>query len=317
MLPLGTVSIVQTFAAQLRGKGDLPAAYRHAHHGLLLSLLSSAPFLAAIPFLDRAVSAIGVAPEVQAPMAAYLAVRVLSVPAMLGLEALGGWYGGLGNTRVALLGGLLTMTANLAGNALLILPRFGLPGYGVVGAAWASTIASWVGFVAVLGLFRRGIGHDLPRASFAFVPEELRRVLRFGLPSGLNYFVEFTAFVAFINVVVGHLGTPTLAAFNIVLQVNSVSFMPAIGVASAGAILCGEAIGRGDREAVPAIVQLTLRITTAWMLAMAAVYVLAPRAILSLFDGGGVASIAMLETGATMLALSALWQLFDAIAMTH
>ena len=73
--------------------------------------------------------------------------------------------------------------------------------------------------------------------------QELWRVLRFGLPNGVNWFLEFAAFVLFINVVVAHLGTTVLAAFNVVMQINSISFMPAFGVSSAGAIFVGEATG--------------------------------------------------------------------------
>ncbi|MFQ5653230.1 MAG: glycine betaine ABC transporter substrate-binding protein, partial [Planctomycetota bacterium] len=45
-----------------------------------------------------------------------------------------------------------------------------------------------------------------------------------------------------------NIGTATLAAMMVVFNVNSVSFMPAFGLASAGAILCGQAIGRGEPD---------------------------------------------------------------------
>jgi MATE family multidrug resistance protein len=77
---------------------------------------------------------------------------------------------------------------------------------------------------------------------------ELARVVRFGLPNGLKWFLEFAAFQLFVNVVLSNLGDQTVAALNavLVLAVNTVGFMPALGLASAGAILAGQAIGRGD-----------------------------------------------------------------------
>src|SRR5690606_29379913 len=201
------------------------------------------------------------------------------------------------------------MVTNVALNYVLIEPRFGLPGYGVVGAAWASVLATTLGFAGFLGCFFLRIGHEVPRTRLVFQRSELYRMLRFGLPTGFNYFLEFAAFAFFINVIVGHLGTATLAAFNVVFQLNMISFMPAFGVASAGAILVGEAIGGGKSERVVPLTLLTLKFTTAWMFAVGAVYILMPRPFIELFEPPGQSGLDLLEVGTIMLALSGVWQL--------
>ena len=38
-----------------------------------------------------------------------MAIRMLSVGAVVGVEALGNWYGGLGNTWMQMIAGLITM----------------------------------------------------------------------------------------------------------------------------------------------------------------------------------------------------------------
>src|SRR5690606_35998278 len=147
---------------------------------------------------------------------------------------------------------------------------------------------------------------------------ELLRVVRFGLPNGVNWFLEFAAFMLFVNVVVAHLGTTVLAALNVVMQINSIAFMPAFGLSSAGAILVGEAIGRRAHDEVWPIVRRTAAIALGWMGAVAVSYALAPEFFFSWFgpknapDGGE----ALMAVGATMLVLSSTWQLFDASAMT-
>ncbi len=249
-------------------------------------------------------------------MEAYICVRLYSVVALVGTEALGNWYGGLGNTRMALIASVLTMVSNVFLNYLLIEPRWGLPGYGAVGAAWASSMATALGFAVLLACFLTRRGHDVPKARLDFRWPELGRMLRFGLPSGINYFLEFAAFALFINVVVGHLGTTTLAAFNIVFQLNMLSFMPAFGVASAGAILVGEAIGRGQPERVRGLTWLSLRFAGGWMLGVGIVYISFPGAFIRLFAPTDVATGQLIEVGVLMLGLSGVWQLFDAITMT-
>jgi len=316
MLPLGSMFILQSFAAQLRGKGDLVAVGRYAHYGLFLSVVAGAIGFCVVPLIGFGLGLIGYEPAVERDMEAYISVRLYSVAMLVGTEALGNWYGGLGNTRMALVASVLTMVSNVLLNYLLIEPHWGLPGYGAVGAAWASTVATTLGFLVLLVCFLKRIGHEVPKAPLDFRWPEFARMLRFGLPGGINYFLEFAAFALFINVVVGHLGTTTLAAFNVVFQLNMLSFMPAFGVASAGAILVGEAIGRGQPERVRGLTWLALRFTAGWMLAVGLVYILMPAPFIQLFAPADVAADELMQVGALMLALSGVWQLFDAIAMT-
>jgi len=292
MLPMGTVFIVQSFAAQLAGRGDLLSARRYAHYGLIIAAAAGVLTALAIPFTPRILAPLGYAPAVHADMSRYMAVRLLSVAAAVGVEALGNWYGGLGNTRMSMTIGVITMLANLLGNYALIQPRFGLPGYGATGAALASTIATWLGFAVLLFAFARGYGYTRPtlRAALGLRRVELMRVLRFGVPNGVNWFLEFAAFALFINVVVGGLGTSVLAAMNVVFQVNSISFMPAFGMASASAILVGNAIGAGAREQVAAIVRRALIASCVWMGSVGLVYFLTPRTLIGLFSPKGTSA---------------------------
>jgi MATE family multidrug resistance protein len=140
-------------------------------------------------------------------------------------------------------------------------------------------------------------------------------VIRFGLPNGLNWFLEFAAFQLFVNGVLASLGDEPVAALNAVIAVNSISFMPAFGLASAGAILAGQAIGRGDRHLVWPQVKITLACTMSWMGLIGLLYFVAPHRVLSLFDSAGK-SPNLVTLGTAMLAISAAWQLFDAVAMT-
>jgi MATE family multidrug resistance protein len=141
-------------------------------------------------------------------------------------------------------------------------------------------------------------------------------VLRFGLPNGINWFLEFAAFMLFINIVVGHLGTTTLAAMNVVMQINSISFMPAFGVASSGAILVGEAIGRRRYDEVWPIVRLTGFVASVWMGSVGLLYVAAPDSLFGLFRPRDVPAETLMAIGALMLSLSSIWQLFDALSLT-
>ena len=316
IFPMGIAFIVQSFVAQWVGRGDRAATRSYAWYGLAIALVSAVVAGAAIPWVAPILRHTQYSPEVQRSMASYMAIRLLSVGAAVGIEALGNWYGGLGNTRMQMIAGVITMVFAIALNAVLIPGRFGAPALGVDGAAVASVIGTWAGFAFLAVAFWRRWGSNAAGSGpVHFSRREMFRVVRFGLPNGLNWLLEFTAFQAFVNVVVAGLGDTTVAALNVVIAVNSIAFMPAFGLASAGAILAAQSIGKGDRGAVWPQVKLTFACCAAWECAIAAVYLIAPRSVIGLFtpDGGGSELVAL---GASMLAMSAVWQIFDAAAMT-
>jgi MATE family multidrug resistance protein len=196
---------------------------------------------------------------------------------------------------------------------LLIHGGHGVPALGVRGAAIASIIATGAGFGFVLAAFLRA-GRALPAPGWRW--GEFRRVLRFGLPNGVNWFLEFAAFLFFIDVVFARMGTAALAALMAVLQLNSIAFMPAFGLANAGAIHVGQAIGAGQPDAVRALVRRTMLVAAGWMALVGAGYALTPRLLLAPFSPGSLAErTGFLAVGVPLLWVAVAWQLFDAATM--
>jgi MATE family multidrug resistance protein len=315
ILPMGTVFIVGSFSSQLLGRDDLAGARRYGFYGLAIAAAAQILCAALVPALPWALGALELAPGVRDAMVAYMAIRLVSGGAAVGLEALASYYGGLGNTARPMRAQLAAMVLNVIGNWLLIDGRLGLPALGVRGAALASALSTGAAFLGLLAVFLaegRAIGAVIPRLS----GRELWRTLRFGLPAGLNWFFEFASFIFFVDVVVAGLGTTALAALMAVIQISSASFMPAFALASAGAILVGQAIGAGARDEVPRLVRLTFVAAAAWECAVGVLYVAAPGLLFAPFARGPdpAQAAALLAIGARMLALSAAWQVFDAAA---
>jgi MATE family multidrug resistance protein len=316
ILPMGMAFIVQSFAAQLLGKDDLDGARRYGWYGLILAALTGVLTLVGMPAVAPALSFTPYTANVQALMSEYIELRLLSAMAVVGFEAIGNWYGGLGNTRIQMLGSLIMMVANVGLNALLIEGRLGCPALGVAGAAIASTIASWLGFVILLVLFVRRHAFAGTRTPTRLRLPEFVRMLRFGLPHGLNWFLEFAAFLVFIDVIVAEVGTVVVAALMVVSQVNSIAYMPSFGLASSGAIMAGQAVGRGRHDEVAAVLRLTMRTAIAWQLAVGLFYVALPSTIMQWFAPRGDDASTLVAVGAPLLAMSAAWQLFDAMALS-
>ncbi len=316
ILPMGTIFIIQSLASQLKGKGDYAAARRYAYYGLIVTLITGVLAIVATDAVDPLLRLLDLEPVVHALMCDYLVIRLFAVLPLLGIEVLGSWYGGLGNTHMYMASGIVAMVVNVFCNWLLIQGNWGAPALGVQGAAYASVIASWVSFVGVLALF----------ASQRYVPEkvtgplklrmhEMLRMLRFGIPNGINWFLEFAAFTLFINVVVADLGTTVLAATMAVMAVNSVSAMPGFGITSSGAILVGQAIGAGLFAQVRVVVKRTVVMAMVWQGFVGLLYLVFPGFVMSLF-APEIGTGELLEVATVLLMISVAWQLFDAIGMT-
>ncbi|MDC0673944.1 MATE family efflux transporter [Nannocystis radixulma] len=334
VLPMGITFIVQSYAAQLAGQGDLASARRYAWYGLWLAVLAMIAGVAAIPAIDPLLSLTGHAPAVREVMADYMSIRMVSAGVVVGTEALGNWFAGLGNTQVAMRASVTAMVVNIVINWILIYGNLGAPALGVQGAAWASVLASVAGFAVACHAFWRArkqtavdpatigpVEHAVPVLAASsdgrLNAREFSRMMRFGLPNGLNWFLEFAAFLIFINVVLAELGTVAVAALMAVSAVNSVSFMPAFGLASAGAVLVGQAIGGGRHDQVPRLVRQTFSVAACWQGLVGLLYFAIPVPLMMIFARDEIAgSSQVVVLGAQLLAISAVWQLLDAAVMT-
>jgi MATE family multidrug resistance protein len=313
ILPMGVVFIVSSFTSQLHGMGDATGARRYAWYGLGVAAVTQVVGVAALPAVGSLLGLLDLAPDVRSLMTDYLVIRLWSGGAAIGLEALGNYYGGLGNTRRPMLAQVAAMVLNLGGNWLLIDGHLGLPALGVAGAALASSVSTGLAFLGLLaGFWLEGRALRAGRTSLRLA--ELVRMLRFGLPSGFNWFFEFFAFNFFVTVIVAGLGTTSLAALMAVFQVNSIAFMPSFGMASAGAILVGQAIGAGRKDEVPPLVWLTFRVCAAWQALVGLVYLLVPGLVFAPFAVDPVTGPALMATGQRMLMISTAWLVFDAAA---
>lgn len=310
ILPMGTVFIVGSFSAQFFGKGDLVGARRYGYYGLLVALATQVFAVLGIVVTPTVLSWLPYASDVQTLMTDYMVIRLLSAGPAIAMEALGSYYGGLGDTRRAMRANIFAMGLNVVLCWVLINGNLGAPAMGVKGAAWANVLAT----TAACGLFLYWFFAERIGAH-GLSAKEFRRMLRFGLPSGFNWFFEFFAFNGFINVVMAGLGTTSLAAMMSVLQINSMSFMPAFGLASAGAVLAGQAIGMKRHDDVGKVLRITLIATCVWQGAVGLLYLLVPKLLMRPFAADEATQGLLFEVGARMLMVSAAWQLFDATAM--
>jgi MATE family multidrug resistance protein len=170
-----------------------------------------------------------------------------------------------------------TTVVNLVLDYALIFGRWGFPELGIRGAAIATVAAGVFSLLVFFCLLISGEkdGRYHTRRGWRFERDLFGRLLRFGFPSGMQFFLEIAGFTGFV-LVVGRLGTTSLAATNIAFNINTLAFMPMIGCGIAISVLVGQYLGAQKPDLAQRAVYSGFHLTFVYMAAIAAAYGLAP-----------------------------------------
>jgi MATE family multidrug resistance protein len=114
---------------------------------------------------------------------------------------------------------------------------------------------------------------------------------------------------ALATVLAGMLDPISSASHQIALNIAGVAFMVPLGIASAGAVRVGHAVGAGDPHRAAASGWTAIALGTAFMVASGSLFFIAPRWLIGLFT----TDAAVLALGTSLLYIAAVFQLFDGI----
>lgn len=145
----------------------------------------------------------------------------------------------------ALRASIITVLANVVLDYLLIFGNLGFPAMGTAGAALASSIASFIGLTYYFSL---NIRLKLAKFQLRTVNmADIRKQLHLSAPEMASSLLDYSG-TALLFSLMGSLSTYALAAGRINFLLVTVLFVIAMGVAFAVQILCGHALGTGDKN---------------------------------------------------------------------
>lgn len=246
----------------------------------------------------------------------YLRIAGLGMVPALVVMVLKSYLSALGRAGMVLWTTLAAAGLNVVLNWALIFGHWGAPELGLRGAALASLGAQMISLV-VIGLY--AARHPALRRFHLF--QRLWRpdwpafwqVARLGLPVGLTSVAEGSLFNA-AAVMMGWIGTVELAAHGIAMEVTAITFMLHLGLSNAATVRIGWLKGENDhqamRQAARAGLALSLMVTVGVVIA----YLTLSRQIIGAFiDRADPAAPQILAIGMALLAVGALFQLFDGL----
>ena len=240
---------VTPLVAQSIGAGDRAEAGRFTVTALSISAVGGVVAGAGlISFSDPLLRACGAGADVVESAGTYLRIRALGVPALLVILVGHGAFRGYQDTRTPLIVTLGLNAVNLILDPLLI---FGF-GWGIAGAAWATVVAQWFGAVWFAALF-----FWIRRTEMAIGFGRLRRTALFSLAGAARALIlrnaALLAALTAATVVAARIGTASVAAHQIAMQLWLFMALVIDAFAIAGQAIVGKERGAGDRRVARAV----------------------------------------------------------------
>lgn len=314
---IGTASYTNAFVSQYYGRGKVASVSVAVWQGVWLSLAAGAVLLALTPLGFFIINNSGHAPVVAALEKQYFFILNAGGVIAVTNAALSAFFTGRGKTKVP-------MAVNMAGNALCVLLSwlliFGagpLPALGIRGAGFAAV----AGQLLMLALYLRMIFSPYNRRRYRtarladFHKGLFLRLVKFGAPNGVGFFLDVASFGAFIFLV-GGLDKVSLAASNIIASINMIAFMPVIGLGLAALTLVGKYIGMKKPEVAERVAYTAAKAAAAYALALGLLFVFAPGPFINIFGSGNSPEYAaILARARPVMRVLAVFVLFDAIGM--
>ncbi|MDH5718328.1 MAG: MATE family efflux transporter [Spirochaetia bacterium] len=173
----------------------------------------------------------------------FLQFRFAGILIYLLNSAFIGFFNATGKTKITMISSFAVAISNIILNYVLIFGKFGVPAYGTIGAAIASSLAPITGmlvfliycfqkqFIVYFAIKERKINFSI-----------LKNISRLSFGPAMEGFLMHFAFLIFYRFA-ANISTISVAATNIIVSIMSISFMPGFSFGIAALTLLGQNIG--------------------------------------------------------------------------
>jgi putative MATE family efflux protein len=282
-----TVSIGATaLVARFSGAGDRAAAIRTTHQALLagavMALALTVPIWLAGPTLIALLQLRGEAADL---VWQYVQIIIPVIPLMMLEQIAAACLRGAGDTVGGFAAKSVVNTVTMTVSPLCLLGFGSLPPLGWRGLA-LGTATGYVAGGILLGLMlsRGRAGLKIHRAGFVPDATLIRRLLRIGIPAGIDMLAVLTCHLIYVAII-NSLGTAASAAHGLGLQIEAMSYLPGTAFQVAAATIAGQYLGAGQPNQARRGVLITCLTGCAILTCAACAFVFAGEWLAAFFTG--------------------------------
>lgn len=265
------------------GEKDMPKMKRIAEQNVLLNLFIGVAVMAAAYFGRFWIFNIyEVEASVLADTITYFTIILLGFVPMFLSFAYASILRGSGDTKTPMWTTAAANLMNIIGNYVLITGWGPFPNMGIAGAALStslSRIAATGIYIYVLYFKESDIKLKLKWVMDKHILEPLFRI---SLPGGIEQFLMQLAFVV-AGIFVAKLDTSSEALYRILIQIESLSFMPAVGISIATATLVGKALGEKDHDKASETGMTSAGLGVVWGVLVGLIFIAIPYPLMVIF----------------------------------
>jgi multidrug resistance protein, MATE family len=318
---LGTAGYVNVFIAQYIGANDNKGVGASLWQGIYFSIFGAVLMaLIALPAV-KLFAFIGHDPEIQQLEVIYFRILCYGTGASILGTTLSCFYSGRGLTRNVMLVHIIGTVFNIPLDYAIINGVWGFPELGIQGAALA-TVMSWIliAFIFIVLIFKKKYNERFGVWTVRrFNPELFMRLMKFGIPGGVQFFLDILAFTFFI-LLVGRLGKQELAVTNLVMSINSLSYMPMFGFSMGVSTLVGQAMGGGKPYSAVIAANATAHIALSYVFGLVLLFIFFPTPLIKIFLPADLAPADLkniIDMGIILLRFVAAYLFFDSINIIY
>lgn len=214
------------------------------------------------------------------------------------------FFSGIGETKIIMKAAFAGMLVNIVCNYFLIFGVGPCPRLGVAGAAYGTVTGNIVSTVMLFVVYFGKRYHSLygTRSNLKFNLAQVKELLKRGMPSGVEMFLNMAAFQLMILLFHG-LGAEAATAASIMFNWDMVAYVPLMGLEVASTSLVGRYVGAKSAAAASRSTYSGLKVGWGYSLLIAVLLIFLPGVLADVFRPDVTASaeaIAIFESARPM-----------------
>lgn len=190
---------------------------------------------------------------------------------------------------------------------------------GIAGLAVASIAAHWLMFLSLLGYmlwYRPLREYSLFQTLHRLEPKIVQQLLWVGVPIGIAAVLEYGLYTT-VTFLMGVLGTPVLAAHQVVLQTIMVIFMVPLAMSYAATVRVGQWFGQRNWSQIRQAAFVSIGLAVTFMLVTAIALFIYPRQIIGLYlNLNDPANADVVTVAVSIMSIAAFGQILDGVQRT-